>query len=186
LQRGMPSRRRARRPRRSAFPRARRGGALPLGLGREAGVGPVAVRDGVVPGDVHHRVVRAVADVRAGAFGALPGGVGDGDPPGGFGDGVGGGLPGRFGELEVEDEGRAGALGFGDVVGGADEGGEVGIGDGGGGDAEGGEVDGTDGPLGVAGDSVGRIAAHREGGGGNVTPVIRWELGSRSFDSRRP
>ncbi len=143
------------------------GGVLPLGFDRERLAGPCGVGCGVVPGDVDYGMVGAVVDVRAGAFGVLPGCSGDFAPPRGGGDGVFDEFVEAVGrKVGPEDEGPLEVFGFGEVVGGGDEGGEVAVGDGVGVDGEGREGDGADGALAVGGEGVAIVGAHEEGAAG--------------------
>ena len=63
-------------------------GVLPLGFGGETLAGPVAVRLGVVPGDVNDRVVASGVEVGARSFGGVPLCARDLAPPGCGGYGV--------------------------------------------------------------------------------------------------
>ena len=132
------------------------GSVLPLGFGGERFAGPCGVGCRIVPGDVDDGMVGAVVYVRTGAFGMEPGCSGDLAPPGCGGDGVFDELVEALGwEVGPEDEGPLESLGFGEVVGGGDEGGEVAVGDGVGVDGEGREGDGADGAFAVGGEGVG-------------------------------
>src|SRR3954471_9994717 len=68
-------------PRELGAVQAAAGGELPLGLGRQLLTGPPRVRLDVVPGDVHHRMVRSLLDRTAWPLRVAPVGSGHVDPP---------------------------------------------------------------------------------------------------------
>src|SRR5699024_1575704 len=91
------------------------------------GVGPVAVRDRVIPRDVDDRVVLQVGDRRARARRMAPVGPADRQPPRGGVQGVQYVRPRRL-DGQVEYGRDPELLGVGDVAGGLAEGGELRIG----------------------------------------------------------
>jgi hypothetical protein len=169
---------------------------LPLGLGGQPRPRPGAVGLGVVPRDVHHRVVVTSGGVRLGAFGMGPVGPHDLAPPGRALHSPGGGE--LVGEQPAEDEGPAVPLGVGPPPGGPNEGGEVPVGDGVAVDPERGQLHVVDRALPVAGVRPSRVVAHAVPAGGHRDQRRGWrssrpsrrrhrrDRGLRSGSGRRP
>ncbi len=138
---------------------------LPLGLARKPRAGPAAVRDGVVPGDVHDRMRLAPLDGRVRPLGAAPARVVDLPPPGCRGHAA--RLRELVGQEPREDEGPAEALGLGLESGGLHEACELGVGHGMGRDRERVEPHAAQGALTVLGVGEGVGAAEQRSAGGD-------------------
>jgi len=135
-------------------------GIFPLGFGRELFAGPGGVGLGVIPGDVGYGVVEDFFDVAAGAFGVLPGGVFDSEPPWVFGMWAVAGF--LLFEEPCEDEGPTVLFGVGGVFRGFYELLKLLVGDSVGVDLEGFEVDFANGAFGVGSPCFGAVGAHVE------------------------